>query len=117
MDYASMIDSRKNVINIFQELKQKFIGGKFRVSELIKYYNYSNDSAKVFIELLGKNGLLNLTMVNNEPVYSFENDKQNQIRNIMLWIKRNEEEIIYFNLAITVIMDEIKEADNKLKLV
>lgn len=115
----TMIENRKEVKKIFNELKSKFLTGKFTLQNLIKDYNYSIQSANLIIDTLARNGMLNGEMsVNNTTVFYFVNDKQKQIENIILWKKRSQLELDFFNLAINVIETEITKSEtNNLKIV
>lgn len=105
--------NRANVLNLKNELKAKFIRGYFTIGEMIKYYQYSIDSAKLLIELLSKNGFLNLQIMENSNSnrYTFVNDKKKQIENIRLWYERAKYEADFLAMNITVINEEIEAED------
>lgn len=120
IDKESMIENRKNVLNMFNGLKSKFLKGSFRLNDLTNYYSYSSQSAQLVLDTLARNGLINGLFNKNINTfeYSFVNDETEQLRNINLWLKRTKQEKIFFELAIEVIENEITEKQtNNLKII
>lgn len=120
IDKESMIENRKNVLNMFNGLKSKFLKGSFTMNDLTTYYNYSIQSAQLVLDTLARNGLINGLFNKNINTfeYSFVNDETEQLRNINLWLKRTKQEKIFFELAIEVIENEITEKQtNNLKII
>lgn len=114
----TMRENRKHVLAIYNDLKGKFLKGYFTIADLVRDYKYSVDSAKMVMDTLARNGLLNAQMTENpnSTRYTFNNNKEKQVENMLLWKKRSEQELNFFTLAIAVVNEEIETAasDNKI---
>lgn len=110
----SMRENRKKVLEIFNDIKGKFLKGYFTINDLVRDYKIHPELAKFNLDTLARNGLLNAQFgtTPQSTRYTLENNKHRQIENIRLWLNRSEQEMKFFSLAIAVVNEEIEASLN-----
>ncbi len=105
-------ENRRKALEVLREFSMKFVNGTFTVAEMMKYYNYNEESAFAIVDVLGKNGLCAmLQKANQAPIYQLITDPQKQLINIEFYLNNAQNQVLLYSTTMQIILDELTQAN------
>lgn len=105
----SIKKNREQVTLLFNDMCGKFLTKQFRVADLVKFYNYTEENADALIVTLAQNGMLTQQQASGVMFYYLHTDKEIQIKNLQVYKDMVEEQLRMYNMMQTRIRLEIQE--------